>query len=658
MERTSRNVKEESEEMSSSSNDRQLDTEDYSRQHSCLEQSEEDGNRNESVKEEPSARRKRDEFASTDNDCNMNDEKEDRECSICGNSIPVMNFDIHFSNCARSTRRTNRNVGTTNRHAAARTTLSISSNLYNDTSQQPKEEDENNDDDERKPAARQDMQEGEERNEQVINIDDSMEVDETSDSPPRQRPRYANNGMNTRSRTHTTSRSSQGGSGMNTLPNRWLESAIEEVVGLPVPLTSTARTRNSTRSSQGGRNSNDHGLETSIEEVIGLTTPLTSTARTRSFTSRTRAPEVVDLTDSPEKPSPDNQHQQEQNTEWACPRCTLLNSQSDRRCDACNLPRPDANDDDSPDGNLRPPDSSFRDRLIDPTSSSSSSINLSTRDRARTQFLMDEIFNHLSPQPRRPPRRSFMDSVGQHAILGSAVGAVSAISGMGGGRGSNVLGSTLQGAVAGAVGGAISHGIASISGNNNSSSSSRRNSGTRRTTRSATRNRNDTDIDHNPPPEPNRPEIPESLRRLGRSYRTFNGPGFRVVMMNGSLPPEQVQQLQAQGMGVHLVRMQQGPHPVDGMSYERLLEIFGDGSENRSTDPEVIRSLPSSTIVDVEKEVPKDRRQCCICLDEFENGQKRKTLQCLHGFHEECIDKWLKGSRNCPICKFDVQGSA
>ena len=599
--------------MSSSSNDHQLDTNFCSRQFSCLEQSEENGNRNESVKEETSARRKRDELSSTGNDCNMNDEKEERECAICGNSIPVMNFDIHFSNCERSSRRTNRNVGSTSSHAAARTTLNVSSNLYNDTSQRGKEEDENNDDDDRKPAARQDIQEGQERNEQIINIDDSMEVDETPDSPPRQRPRYSNHGMNTRSRNST--RSSQGGSGMNTLPN-WL-------------------------------------LESSIEEVIGPTTPLTSTARTRSFTSRTRRPEVVDLTNSPEKPSPDNQNQQDQNTEWACPRCTLLNSQSEVRCDACNLPRPDANGDDSSDGNLRPPDSSFRDRLIDPTS-------LNTRDRARAHFLMDEILNQLSPrQPPRPPRRSFMDSVGQNAILGSAVGAVSAISGMGGGRSSNVLGSTLQGAVAGAVGGAISHGIASISGNNNSSSSSRRNSGsTRRTTRSATRNRNDTEIDHNPPPEPERPEVPESLRRLGRSYRTFNGPGFRVMMINGSLPQEQVQQLQAQGMGVHLVRMQQGPHPVDGISYERLLEMFGDGSENRSTDPEIIRSLPSSTIVDVEKEVPKDRRQCCICLDEFENGQKRKTLQCLHGFHEECIDKWLKGSRNCPICKFDVQGSA
>ncbi|GFH57162.1 hypothetical protein CTEN210_13638 [Chaetoceros tenuissimus] len=78
---------------------------------------------------------------------------------------------------------------------------------------------------------------------------------------------------------------------------------------------------------------------------------------------------------------------------------------------------------------------------------------------------------------------------------------------------------------------------------------------------------------------------------------------------------------------------------------------------NRSTDPLIIRSLVSYTIKDVEKEVPKDRRKCCICLDEFMNGQKRKKLQCQHAFHKECIDEWLKRSTQCPHCRFDVQGS-
>ena len=101
-----------------------------------------------------------------------------------------------------------------------------------------------------------------------------------------------------------------------------------------------------------------------------------------------------------------------------------------------------------------------------------------------------------------------------------------------------------------------------------------------------------------------------------------------------------------------------GSAPIDGMDYESLLEAFGDGTENRGTDMGVIRSLPSVTLTDVERELPEDHRECSICLERFQNGEKRKTLPCLHGFHEECIDKWLKGSRTCPVCKFDVQGSS
>jgi hypothetical protein len=136
---------------------------------------------------------------------------------------------------------------------------------------------------------------------------------------------------------------------------------------------------------------------------------------------------------------------------------------------------------------------------------------------------------------------------------------------------------------------------------------------------------------------------------MGRTYRVQSGNGIRVVTIGigGGVP----------GMHGTLPGMP-GSSAVDGMDYERLLEVFGDGTENRGTDLGVIRSLPTITINELEKELPLDHRQCSICLEDFEHGQKRKTLQCLHGFHDVCIDKWLKTSRNCPVCKFDVQGSS
>lgn len=93
---------------------------------------------------------------------------------------------------------------------------------------------------------------------------------------------------------------------------------------------------------------------------------------------------------------------------------------------------------------------------------------------------------------------------------------------------------------------------------------------------------------------------------------------------------------------------------VAGMSYDQLLTTFGDGGENRGADPSVISSLPTHVIDNVEKELPEDKRECPICLETFQTGEERKTLPCLHGFHAECVDRWLEGSAACPVCKHAV----
>jgi E3 ubiquitin-protein ligase SDIR1 len=53
--------------------------------------------------------------------------------------------------------------------------------------------------------------------------------------------------------------------------------------------------------------------------------------------------------------------------------------------------------------------------------------------------------------------------------------------------------------------------------------------------------------------------------------------------------------------------------------------------------------------------LPPAVRECSICLDAFVVGCSRKTLPCLHGFHEECIDRWLRTNGSCPICKHTVK---
>jgi len=47
-------------------------------------------------------------------------------------------------------------------------------------------------------------------------------------------------------------------------------------------------------------------------------------------------------------------------------------------------------------------------------------------------------------------------------------------------------------------------------------------------------------------------------------------------------------------------------------------------------------------------------KDCAICLDSFEKDSKLRILKCAHGFHVDCIDKWLTDCNyKCPVCRDD-----
>ncbi|KAL3641949.1 hypothetical protein CASFOL_012766 [Castilleja foliolosa] len=43
---------------------------------------------------------------------------------------------------------------------------------------------------------------------------------------------------------------------------------------------------------------------------------------------------------------------------------------------------------------------------------------------------------------------------------------------------------------------------------------------------------------------------------------------------------------------------------------------------------------------------------CSICLDDILIGAK--ALPCCHVFHKDCINKWLKKSHSCPVCRYKM----
>lgn len=47
-----------------------------------------------------------------------------------------------------------------------------------------------------------------------------------------------------------------------------------------------------------------------------------------------------------------------------------------------------------------------------------------------------------------------------------------------------------------------------------------------------------------------------------------------------------------------------------------------------------------------------DELTCSVCLEQVDVGELVRTLPCLHQFHANCIDPWLRQQGTCPVCKF------
>ncbi|KDP42229.1 hypothetical protein JCGZ_02959 [Jatropha curcas] len=48
----------------------------------------------------------------------------------------------------------------------------------------------------------------------------------------------------------------------------------------------------------------------------------------------------------------------------------------------------------------------------------------------------------------------------------------------------------------------------------------------------------------------------------------------------------------------------------------------------------------------------EDELTCSICLEQVNRGELVRSLPCLHQFHTNCIDPWLRQQGTCPVCKF------
>jgi len=75
-----------------------------------------------------------------------------------------------------------------------------------------------------------------------------------------------------------------------------------------------------------------------------------------------------------------------------------------------------------------------------------------------------------------------------------------------------------------------------------------------------------------------------------------------------------------------------------------------DRMANTGMKDKSIKALPS--IIYGKSIMPHLATECAICLVEFVEGEGVRVLpSCNHGFHMECVDKWLRSHSSCPTCR-------
>jgi len=89
-------------------------------------------------------------------------------------------------------------------------------------------------------------------------------------------------------------------------------------------------------------------------------------------------------------------------------------------------------------------------------------------------------------------------------------------------------------------------------------------------------------------------------------------------------------------------------------TYEDLLHLgdfIGDVRSERWSlrSAEVIQQLP--VIIYRDESQSNFDSLCIFCQNDFQAGERIRTLPCNHAFHADCVDIWLREHDSCPTCK-------
>ncbi|GKU98938.1 hypothetical protein SLEP1_g11871 [Rubroshorea leprosula] len=91
---------------------------------------------------------------------------------------------------------------------------------------------------------------------------------------------------------------------------------------------------------------------------------------------------------------------------------------------------------------------------------------------------------------------------------------------------------------------------------------------------------------------------------------------------------------------------------VDNMTYEELLALEEQiGNVPTGLSDETILARLRRQIYQPVAAGPGECEPCCVCQEDFVEGEELGRLDCGHEYHFSCIKQWLNTKNTCPICK-------
>ena len=100
-----------------------------------------------------------------------------------------------------------------------------------------------------------------------------------------------------------------------------------------------------------------------------------------------------------------------------------------------------------------------------------------------------------------------------------------------------------------------------------------------------------------------------------------------------------------------------------------LYNILGNEIDVTELEPVIEKKKNSRCIKEVNEKLGKykkigvddilvaENNSCSICCEVYKPGEYKRELCCSHIFHKKCIDKWLCGNDNCPMCRINIINS-